>query len=133
MRFLPWLCVAALSVGVAHGQGNSVPALGGGSIPAVASTAVEASHVLKASAGSLYGMSITTSTVAGYVLLIDATTAPADGAVTPAKCYQIPSGSTIGILFEPLAFTTGIVTVFSTTGCFTKTASATAYFSGEVK
>lgn len=106
-------------------------------ITPVVSASVEASHVLKASAGNLYGLSATTSlTSAWYLLLYNATSAPADGAVTPIKCYAVPAGSqslaaSWGSI--PARFSTGIVAVLSTTGCFTQTASATGFISGEVQ
>lgn len=103
-------------------------------ITPVVSTAAESSHILKAGAGNLYGLSVTTGAVAGYVLIFNATSAPADGAVTPTHCYSVPALSSLGVDWKmPAAFSTGITAVFSTTGCFTKTASATAFFSGAVK
>lgn len=100
----------------------------------VVSTAAEANHVLKAGAGNLYGLSVTTGATAGYILLFNATSAPADGAVAPLFCYSIPASTSAGIAYNvPAAFSTGITASFSSTGCFTKTASATAFFSGSVK
>lgn len=103
-------------------------------IPPIVSTSAESSHVIKASCDPVAGCRLidfeVTSTVGGYVLVFDATVAPADGAVTPVKCYQMGAG-TLGVQFaaNPMKATSGIVLVFSTTGCFTKTASATAFFS----
>lgn len=100
----------------------------------VVSTLAEANHVLKAGAGNLYGISITTGATAGYVLVFNATSAPADGAVTPLFCYVVPASSSLGVAFQtPAAFSTGITASFSSTGCFTKTASATAFIAGSVK
>lgn len=96
------------------------------------STATEGSRVLKASAGNLYRISITTGGSAGYLMVFNATSAPADGAVTPAICRVIAANSSLEVNFSnmPSRFTTGITAVFSTTGCFTKTVSATAMFEG---
>jgi hypothetical protein len=105
------------------------------SSPPVNSAALEASHVFKASAGTLFGLSVTATSTAGYVLVFNSATAPANGAVTPVACYYIPSApGTIGIAFTPfpLKMSTGITAVFSTTGCFTSTGSATAFFTGEI-
>ena len=100
----------------------------------VVSSAAEASKVFKASAGNLYAYQVTTGAAAGYVMIFNATSAPVDGAVTPVKCVAVPAGATVGVtVTPPEAFSTGITAVFSTTGCFTKTASATAMFSGDVK
>ena len=66
----------------------------------VTSTAVEASHVLKASRGYLYGFSATTGASAGYVMLFDATSTPSNGSVTPLYCYQLPANSTISVNYS---------------------------------
>jgi hypothetical protein len=109
------------------------PSSNTGLVPVV-STAAEASKVLKASAGNLYAYQVTTGAAAGYVMLFNATSAPVDGAVAPVKCVAVPAGATVGVSnVPPEYFSTGITAVFSTTGCFTKTASATAMFSGDVK
>lgn len=112
---------------------TSSPIATGGITP-VPSTAAESSRVFKASAGNLYAYQVTTGAAAGYVMIFNATSAPADGAVTPVKCVAVPARATVGVSNDPPeAFSTGITAVFSTTGCFTKTASATAMFSGDVK
>lgn len=104
-------------------------------ITPVVSTAAESNHVLKAAAGNFYGATITNGAAAGYVMVFNATSAPADGAVTPLYCWAMPATtSTLGVGFDyPARFSTGITIVYSTTGCFTKTASATAMFSAQVK
>lgn len=104
-------------------------------ITSVVSSTAESSHVLKAGAGTLYGLDVTTGAAAGYVMLFNATSAPADGAVTPIKAWVVSANSSLGVSFipgPPLAFSAGITATFSTTGPFTKTASSTAFFSGEV-
>jgi nucleoside phosphorylase len=102
-------------------------------ITPVVSSILESNHIMKGSAGTLYSFQANSTSVGGYVMLFNATSAPADGAVTPIKVWQIGAQTTLGIgCNPPLAFSIGIVLVFSTTGPFTKTASATAYFSGEV-
>ena len=103
----------------------------------VVSTALESSHVLKASAGSMASLTVSIGTTAGYLLVFDATSAPADGSVTPVYFAPIQTNGTNGGLalqwFVPEQFLNGIVVVFSTTGPFTKTASATAAFSAQVQ
>ena len=97
------------------------------------SGAVQASNVLKASAGNLYSLTITTGATAGYLMVFNATSAPIDGAVTPAYCSQAPANMTSALEWSiPVRFATGITAVFSTTGCFTKTESATAAFFAQV-
>lgn len=105
-------------------------------ITPVVSAAVESGHVLKASAGNLYSVYATVSSTAGYLMVFNSTTVPADGAVTPLQCMQVPANSTTGLNFNPgpvEVYSTGISVAFSTTGCFTKTANATAFFHGSVK
>ncbi len=94
------------------------------------SSAVEGSHVIKSSAGTLYGVSVTTGATAGFLMIFNATSAPSDGSVTPAACYELQANQTTAVNFTPpAAYSTGITAVFSSTGCTTKTVSATAYFS----
>lgn len=101
-------------------------------IAPTSSPAAEGARVFKVGPGNLYRLSITTGASAGYVMVFDAATAPADGTVTPAICRAVAASSTLSLaLADPVArFGTGITAVFSTTGCFTKTISATAYFEG---
>jgi hypothetical protein len=105
-------------------------------ITPVVSGSLEGSHVLKASAGNLYDAYVTTGTTPGYVMVFNATSAPGDGAVTPIDCIQAPPSQTTSLFSlasPPEVFSTGITIVFSTTGCFTKTISATAFFHGRVQ
>jgi hypothetical protein len=103
------------------------------------SAAAESSHVLKASAGNLYSLTITIGATGGYLMLFDATSLPANGAVTPKYCFPIATNGTNGGIAlswlpgPPVVFATGITAGFSTTGCFTLTASATAAFFGQAQ
>lgn len=98
-----------------------------------ACTSVCSNLVLKASSGNLYSGNLTSGASAGYVMIFNATSAPADGTVTPAYCSVLSANSTWNMANTPIPalFSTGITIVFSTTGCFTKTASATAFISGQ--
>lgn len=100
-----------------------------------ATTVASGSLVAKASAGNLYGYNVTSGASAGYVLIFNATSAPADGTVTPARCIPLAAntGIEVDMRGQPTFFSTGITIVFSTTGCFTKTISATAFISADVK
>lgn len=104
-------------------------------IVSIQSATAEASHVLKASPGQLYGFSATSGASAGYVLFFDAVSAPANGTVTPKLCYSLGATGTTGAswLQYPIPFNTGIVVEFSTTGCYTATSSATAFFNAQVQ
>lgn len=75
----------------------------------------------------------TLSGAAWWVMIYNATSAPADGAVTPIKCFAATSGTTSlnGAFTAPLNLSTGAVIGVSTTGCFTKTASTHAFISGD--
>jgi len=97
-----------------------------------ATTVASSTLVVKASAGNLFGYNIVSGAVAGYVMFFDATTAPADGTVTPKMCFALAANASIQADRDiPIRFTTGITMVFSSTGPFTKTASATAFLAGD--
>ena len=56
--------------------------------------------------------------------------------MTPTDCIAAPANATTSLFTSaspPEAFATGISIAFSSTGCFTKTASATVYFHGRVE
>src|SRR5579862_306229 len=102
-------------------------------VATLATSALAASLVLKASAGALYGFDVAADSALSmapwWLMIFNAASAPADGAVTPAKVYAFPAG-TLGYAaswgIAPLPFSTGITLVVSTTGPFTKTGSAHA-------
>lgn len=129
------ICTLLAIAGTAHAAEN---------IGAQVSAAAESSHVFCNAAGTggaqkapcfIRSLYVTTGAASGYLMVFNATSAPADGAVTPAACIVVPANNTAHIDFGETtqAFMAGLVAVFSTTGCFTKTASATAYFSGRVQ
>lgn len=118
------------------GVATAPSATAGAGIAPVVSASLEGSHVLKASAGNLYDAYVTTGTTPGYLMTFNATSAPADGAVTPIDCIQAPPSQTTALFTlasPPEVFSTGITIVFSTTGCFTKTVSATVFFHGRIQ
>lgn len=97
-----------------------------------ASQTVETSHVVPAGVLFLHGAAITTGATAGFFLILNAAADPGNGAVLPVKCMQIAANSSAGISADPDTtwdFPKGIVLVFSTSGCFIETQSATAFFS----
>lgn len=105
----------------------------GNPVAVTQSAAAEGNHVFKTTAGILYGITATIAATSGYLMVFDATSAPADGAVMPKLCYAIGSAINQGILIPyPIPFANGIVAVFSTTGCFSKTAS-NAFFAAQVR
>lgn len=101
----------------------------------VATPAVASSLIVKSQDANLLDVNIVSGASAGYVMVIDAATVPADGAVTPALCLPVAAntGIDINLRANPTRFGNGIVVVFSTTGCFTKTASATAFISASAQ
>jgi hypothetical protein len=108
-------------------------------ITPIVSTAGEASHVLKAGAGNSYAAYATNLTATqGFLLLLNSTTAPADGAVTPLACAPLAPNGIASISYSPGppgVFSTGITAVVtSAVTCFTKTTGViTAFISGSVQ
>jgi len=102
-------------------------------LTSVKSAALETGHIIKASAGNLYGFNGATTTVAGFFLIHNSATVPAAGAVTPVKAYPVAAGQAIEVGFDPpIRFSTGISISFSSaTTPFTQTDSATAFISGD--
>jgi hypothetical protein len=97
----------------------------------VSTSAVASSLVVNSSPGNLIALNVVSGASAGYVMVFNAVSAPADGAVAPVLCYTLAANSTLSLAYPSFGpyLTTGATVVFSTTGCFTKTASATAYIS----
>lgn len=115
---------------------NSSAAIG---ITPVVSGSGEASHVLKNGAGNLWSVYATNLTATtGFLVVINATSAPADGAITPLACVPLAGNSVASLNWAPgppAVFSTGITAVVtSASTCFTKTTGViTAYISGAVQ
>jgi hypothetical protein len=95
-------------------------------ITPVVSTSAEATHVIKASAGlaeACYAINLTSTP--GFLILLNATSAPADGAVTPLAVAPLPAngaGVISSAMLAAMTFSTGITAVLtSATAPFTKT------------
>ena len=95
--------------------------------------AVSSSYVAPQSFVS--GVNVVSGASAGYVLIYDAVSAPADGAVAPARCLSLAANTGIEINWRaaPIWFRNGVIVVFSTTGCFTQTSSATAFIAVDAR
>jgi hypothetical protein len=112
---------------------------GGPAIAPITSTSAEDSHVFVSGSCTLYSISVVIGATSGWVMLFNATSKPANGAVTPARVWPVASDGTSGYLHEgfgadsALSLSTGCTLVFSTTGPLTLTASATAVFSAQVQ
>lgn len=112
------------------------PSVSAGIIP-TSTSILSANQIIKAAPGNLFSFEVaadsTLSGAAWWVMIYNSVSAPADGAVTPSKCYAMPSGTTnykAEFPFPPF-FSSGITISVSTTGCFTKTASTHAFISGD--
>jgi hypothetical protein len=133
---------ASVPVAIASNQSNLPVALSPTSsssfgIAPTVSSASETNHVFKTSAGNLYDVWCFASAQV-FLLGFDATSVPADGAVTPKWIVQVPANQSAGIAFSglpPAAFSNGCCFCVSTTGPFTKTTpgSGTYFFSGRVQ
>ena len=105
------------------------------STAALAANLVIPSSANKSLTGFQVSADATLAAADWWIMIYDATSAPADGAVTPAKCYYMPATTTsYSAGFTGFTkFPNGIVIGVSTTGCFNKTASAHAFISGDVQ
>lgn len=111
--------------GTSTSPSSSVLTVQAPAVTQVKSTALEASHVLKASAGQLVSFSII-STSAGVILLMDSATVPANGAVTllyPPIPIDANRLAVIDFL-RPLVAVNGISYCISDAVSFTKTIQA---------
>lgn len=108
----------------------------GAAATTVKSAALEASRVLKGAAGKLHSISVFNSKAsAQFILIMDAATVPADGAVTLLEVpIAIAAGATVKIDYaRPLIASAGICVCNSSTGSFTKTiGSADCVFRAQV-
>ena len=128
LALLLWLGLS----GLAQAQSQCLVPAANPATPVV-SAALEGSHVLKSAAGCLLAVYATIdSTTAGWLMVFNSATVPADGSVTPVDCVYISQApGSLGLNWAPLPpewFSTGVSVAFSSTGCFTKTLSAHAFF-----
>lgn len=117
---------------ISGNAGGTVRTLPPATTPVV-STALEASKVIKASAGWLFSLSAFSNT-AGYILIMNSATVPADGAVTLLyPPIPIAANQTIMLqLDSPIEASAGIAVCISSTGSFTKTVGgATCVFQAQ--
>lgn len=94
-----------------------------------ASARLQASAVVKTGPGILYGLTVTnTSASSQYVLLFDATTVPADGAI-PLLAKSLPANDAVGFNWLPgRTFLSGIVVCNSSTQTSKTVGSANCFF-----
>jgi hypothetical protein len=128
MRFL-FVLVAMLIGGDAAAQPIA--------LTPVATPSAANNLVLKATPGHLFGLTVANQTAtAGFLVVLNATTAPADGAIVPLVCVALPANGNAQIPpgFPSFSFNVGMVAVLtSATTCFTKTTGViTGFISGLV-
>ena len=130
--------IGVLIAGAAYAQTVILQPSGAASIAIVAvrTPALTQSLVIKASSGNLYSVTATSPLSAGFLMLLNATSLPADGTVVPTDCVPVSAGGSATISFipgPPQYFTTGILAVMSSTGCFTKTNLTSAFIKALVQ
>lgn len=110
------------------------------STPAVAAINSGASAVsgtvLKATPGSLLSLTVDNGATAGWVMIFDFATVPADGATGASLKWCFPVQASSGVASSwpvPLSMAVGISVAFSSTTCSSKTASATAFFYAQIQ
>ena|ERR1700761_7178599 len=116
-------------------------------LPPQSSSAIEGSHVFCTGPCKLYSASVTTGASAGYFMIFDANSVPADGALVtaPKYCWNFPASTGQGYTWQidggnradapsGAQFLNGLTVVFSTgADCLHKTLSATAFFTVQVQ
>lgn len=104
-------------------------------IAPVATSVAAGTLVVKTTPGQLLSVTCTAGATAGYLMVFDAASAPADGTVTPiwvSELIAINGSYTFQAGAGPgLRCNTGISLAFSSTGPFSKTASATAFIAAQ--
>lgn len=120
-------------LGLAPAQAQSTNCIVPASLAAtpVISAVAESGHVLKAAPGCLISVYATIGATGGFLMVFNSITVPVDGAVAPQDCIQVAASTSNFLNWAPQPpefFSVGVSIAFSTTGCFTKTASATAFF-----
>lgn len=105
------------------------------SVTPLATTAVSSGVVASVRPIHAYRLAMTSGASAGYFMVFNSATIPADGVVTPLFCRAVAANSSISMVFpgSPARFSTGLSLAFSTTGCYAKAASSTAFFEYSVK
>lgn len=133
LALLTLLCApAAAQSAVMQYWGRTAPAA---AIAPNATTVAANSRIVCTTPCSLMNIDVTSGASAGVVYVFDAVALPADGTVTPKKCYEVAVTSSFSKTFSPpLRMSVGAVVAFGTgTSCFTLANSATAFISAEGK
>lgn len=107
-------------------------------ITPVVSGSAEATHVLKATAGTLFSVyAVNLTATPGYLTVNNTTAAPSVGAITPLDCAPLPANGSAQVNFTGgpgSTYSTGISVVLTAAAtCFTYTAGITGFISGKVQ
>ncbi len=133
MRSIVLALLLALFAVPASAQQQNLPIT-----PVVTATAA-ASLVLKGGPGLLYSVYATNiTTTAGYLIVLNATSDPTTGTVTPLACVPLPASGAASINYIPTPagqYSVGITAVLtSASTCFTVTeGTITGFIAGSVK
>lgn len=131
MKKLLLILALGLCPGAALAQTNCVvPAQAAAS--AVITTALEGSHVFKASPGCLISAYVYNAGAAAFFMVFNSKTLPSNGAVAPIECVPVAAASYQFINFAPQPpefYSTGITGAISTgANCLTLTVGSGAWF-----
>lgn len=123
----------SLLLGVPQAWAQTAP------LPYLSSAKIEAAHVMCNGPCLLYRAFITMNGAAGFWMIFDASSIPADGTLTKPPMLCLQEGATGTGTFTTnaglgLQFTNGLTFVLSTgADCLHKIGSATAFFSAQVQ
>lgn len=127
---------AAMAAGLAAAPVATAPAIGAAAgAVRVSSTALEASHILKASAGTLISIiGYSAKASAQFIQIHDSATLPADAAV-PVVTFTVPATGnfSLDVPITGMPFTTGIVVCNSSTSSTKTIGSADIFVTAVLK
>jgi hypothetical protein len=146
-RIILALALLAAMAGGAWAQGTATAQTGGAQqqfgIRGETTTAASA-LVLKGGQGNVYSAYATSGGSAGYLMLVNAATAPSSGATlsgtneggTLLDCVYVPANTTVGLSYGSGpggTGTLGAVILYSSTGCTTYTSATPSFMKGSVR
>lgn len=134
----PWNILVDPDTGIRAGSSAPYPVQAPGIVPQFTVGTVEAGHLFQNAAGVpgagvLSAFQVNTQDNGGWVLLYDQAAIPPDGEAAPIKWWQVGAFATLDWHGYPIKLLNGCAIVFSSTGPFFQTSSATATFSAEVR
>jgi len=116
------------------------PAFAQAIVAAVSTTAPAQSLTIISTTAQFYGFELFAGPTAGLAMVFATTSAPADGVVTPVKCYPVAANASISIAYQPaqIVMTPGTTVVFGqnnglANACFNLVKQNAAFISGEAQ